>query len=222
MKKIKLLVVKFNNELSSKDISAFRGAVNSKLENPDILYHHHIGKKEYLYRYPLIQYKTINKKATIVAIDKGTEVIGQFLSLDDWDLNIGDKTDNMSISDIKANQFVIQAWDKYFNYKIRTWLPLNEKNYSDYKLLSKESEKIYFLENILRGNILSFGKGIGCLFEREIKLGITGLIREKTKVFKNTKMHAVDADFKTNVFLPNYIGLGKGVSIGFGNINTIK
>jgi len=34
-------------------------------------------------------------------------------------------------------------------------------------------------------------------------------------------MLAFNIEFKTNVFLPNFIGLGKGVSIGFGTIKQI-
>ena len=40
--------------------------------------------------------------------------------------------------------------------------------------------------------------------------------------FKDVKMTAYDLRFTCNVSLPNYIGLGKGVSHGFGTIRKIQ
>ncbi len=222
MQRVKVLVVKFDRNLTGLEIPKFRSAVIEKIANPDILFHHHKNDDKVLYKYPLIQYKTINRKAAIFCIDKGIEVVNQFLSLDNWNMRIGKEVSDISVESVKANQFIIQAWDKYFYYRISSWLALNEKNYKTYKELNKEEEKLFFLENILRGNILSFGKGINCNFEKEVKVNITELTKEKTKLFKDVKMHAIDATFKTNVFLPNYLGLGKGVSIGFGTIFTLR
>lgn len=222
MQRVKVLVVKFDRNLTGLEIPKFRSAVIEKITEPDILFHHHKNDDKVLYKYPLIQYKTINRKAAIFCIDKGIEAVNQFLSLDNWNMRIGKEITDISVESVKANQFTIQAWDKYFYYRINSWLALNEKNYAAYKELKKEGEKLFFLENILRGNILSFGKGINCKFEKEVKVNITDISREKTKLFKDIKMHAIDATFKTNVFLPNYLGLGKGVSIGFGTIFTIR
>jgi hypothetical protein len=36
--------------------------------------------------------------------------------------------------------------------------------------------------------------------------------------FKGMKMECFDAVFKTNITLPDFIGLGKGASLGFGTL----
>ena len=38
--------------------------------------------------------------------------------------------------------------------------------------------------------------------------------------FKNVNMLGFDVVFSTNVSLPQYVGLGKGVSLGFGMITN--
>ncbi|MDD2635305.1 MAG: CRISPR-associated endonuclease Cas6, partial [Bacteroidales bacterium] len=171
MKKIKSLVVCFDRELKANDIPKFRGAVLRNIKEPDIIFHNHKGEKEqYAYNYPQIQYKTINKKAAFFCVEEGVEKIHQFLNLKDWNLNIGGEAISMAIEHLKVNEFLIQAWDKYFTYYINSWLALNDKNYSTYKNLNTEDEKKFFLENILRGNILSFGKGVDCIFDKEVKV----------------------------------------------------
>ena len=223
MKKIKTLVITFDKELASKDIPKFRGAILNNIENPDILFHNHFDNSNKLnYRYPLIQYKTIDRKAALFCIANGVDVVHEFFRLPEWSININNKKIDIAVENVNVNQFVIQAWDKYFDYNIYNWLPLNEKNYRAYKELTADSEKIFFLERILRGNILSFGRGIECEFEREVKVQIIDIKKEKTLKYKDVKMHAVDAVFKTNVFLPNYVGLGKGTRIGFGVVREKK
>ncbi|MDY0141566.1 MAG: CRISPR-associated endonuclease Cas6 [Bacteroidales bacterium] len=216
MKKIKTLTVLFDKVLKPNEIPKFRGAVLGKIDQPDLLFHNHFDKEQFVYEYPKIQYKTINKKAAFFCVEEGVEIVHQFFNLKDWSLQIGSVNMNMGVDSLKVNKFLIQAWDKYFTYNINSWLALNEKNYPLYKNLKSLDEKHFFLENILRGNILSFGKGIDCIFDREVKVQIKKIKKEHPRDFKGIKMHAIDAEFKTNVFLPNYLGLGKGVSIGFG------
>jgi len=42
------------------------------------------------------------------------------------------------------------------------------------------------------------------------------VLKEKPITFKGGRRQCFDIRFKTNVFLPEYIGLGKGTSKGFG------
>lgn len=73
MNNINTLLVQFKNEISRREIPIFRGCVNSTMENANILFHNHINDDELRYRYPLIQYKQINKCASIVCIGEGTD-----------------------------------------------------------------------------------------------------------------------------------------------------
>ena len=74
------------------------------------------------------------------------------------------------------------------------------------------------LEQILKGNILSFAKGVGWNIENPIKLDILEVLDEKTTLFKKIKVIQFDIIFSCNVDLPNYIGLGKASSLGMGMV----
>lgn len=216
MKKLKLLKIVFDQEIPSRSISQFRGAIISKISKDFILFHNHIGNDGYRYNYPLIQYKSINKKAALICIEDGTEEIHELLKLNNWNIEIKSGSLKLSIDQLSANHFTIQVWDKMFNYQISDWLGLNTVNYKKYNSIDGIVEKTQFLEKILIGNMLSFAKGIGYQVDKEIKLSITEITRTKLIRYKDASLQAFDLTFKCNFFIPNYIGLGKGASSGFG------
>lgn len=215
MKKTKTLILQFKNEVSLSEIPKFRGAIIDLLTEKNILFHNHDGEK-LRYIYPLIQYKRINRKAALVCINEGTEAVGLLLNQGEFECNLGKRKVEMEIDTVKANQYLIQTWDSPFTYYLRKWLPLNQENYAEYHELEGVAEKCQFLERILKGNILSMGKGLGIHFDKEIDCKITDIETTNLLKYKNIKMMAFDMVFKTNVSLPDYIGLGKGASTGFG------
>ncbi len=218
VKKVKLLNIIFDSEIRNYEIPAFRGALIDKVGKDNILFHNHLGDNAYLYKYPLIQYKQLRNKPAIICIEHGVDEIHKYFEKDNWDLRIGDRYLSMKIFKLNMHQFTIQLWDKLFDYTIINWLGLNQENYKKYISISSLTEKIVYLERLLQANILSFAKGIDWTIDKEIELKITDITNEKIIKLKGVKVMAFDLKFKTNIFLPNYIGLGKSVSIGFGMI----
>lgn len=217
-KKERILILRFKNKIRQDEISFLRGAINELLkENSHVLFHNHEGDT-FRIAYPLIQYKRINHSASIVCINEGTEVVGLLLSLGCFKCKLGNIETELEINSVKANQFLIQTWDSSFTYRIRKWLPLNHDNYNEYLRLEGLAERAEFLERILIGNILSFGKGVGVHFDNQISCKILQIDDPKLMKYKAVKLMSFDIEFKSNVSIPNYIGLGKGTSIGFGMI----
>lgn len=222
MNHTKLLLIRFNNNLPFSKIEAFRGAIIDKLRDKDILFHNHLlDRKGYRYSYPLIQYKRINHKAAILCFDVGTESIGKFFLDSDLNLTLYGKPELFEVDNIKAYKQLIQIWDSKFHYSIRKWLALNQENYEKYSSLESVAEKSVFLEKILCANILSFAKGLNVFFDKQVMCKITQLSEPQTTSYKGTLMTIFDAEFFSNVTIPDYAGLGKGVSIGYGN-TTLK
>jgi hypothetical protein len=217
MEKQKILTIRFKNVIAQDEISLFRGAIIHTMENANILFHNHEEGK-YRYAYPLIQYKRIHKYAAIVCIGEGTEAIGAFFSSCNFDINIGNKQMKLEIDSVKAYQVITQIWDSQFSYRINKWLPLNQENYERYTSIEILAEKYAMLEKILVGNILSFAKGIGIRLEQQVVCKITDISDQYILKYKNVDMTAINARFKCNFSIPDYIGLGKGVSLGFGTV----
>jgi hypothetical protein len=219
VKKLKILKVRFDTTLKPAELSQFRGAIIHKVgwENT-ALFHNHLDDSQFAYRYPLIQYKCIKHNPAIVCIDEGVDEIHKFFSQSDWSLKIGDRQVDTKIAELNLNQFTMQVWDKPFNYHIHNWVALNEERYHDYQQLTALSDKIHLLETIRIGNIISFAKGIDWTVDKPIIVKITDISQQRNVRFKKNLMTAFDLSFQCNVFLPNHIGLGRKVSVGFGNV----
>ena len=221
MKKIRILHIEFEDEIAAREIPAFRGAIVKTAGVGNILYHNHIDNK-FRYSYPLIQYKQINRHPAIICIEEGVEEIHHFFNNKQEGLVLGGRQYELKLSSLNLNQFTMQVWDKSFHYHIRNWLPFSQENYKKYKEINDKLSQLEFLEKILTGNILSFAKGIGWHVEKEIKLRINEIKAEKVLYVKSARREAMSLNFTTNIFLPNYIGLGKNASVGFGVVKKIK
>jgi hypothetical protein len=218
----RVLVLKFENPIHQKEITLFRGAVIQAISREaNVLFHNH-QEDNYRYSYPLIQYKRINGCAAIVCINQGTEAIGQFFSECNFSFQLANRSLEMKIDSVKANQCLVQLWESMFHYRIRKWLPLNSDNYKEYIQLDGLSEKIALLEKILIGNILSFTKGLGIYLESEIKCKLTVLNEPVLVMNKGVKLMSFDIEFQSNISLPDFIGIGKNASIGYGIVTQAR
>ncbi len=222
IKKIRILQVEFDTELKRYELPAFRAAIADKAGHEHVLFHNHINDNELRHRYPLIQYKSIAGNACVTCIEEGVDDIHHFFSKPEWTVRIGEEEKHLKIQKLQVNQFVMQVWDKHFRYNLKNWLALNSENFKRYQELPGIIERVQLLEQLLTANILSFAKGIGWTVEKNIELKITHVEREKIERHKGVKLSAFDLDFSTNVFIPNYIGLGKGAGFGFGTVKQIR
>lgn len=224
---LKLLRVHFDVEIAPYEVAAFRGAIIEKVGLENDLFHNHInrnGKKDeneeqkFAYRYPRIQYKRIGKQPVILCVGEGVEEIHKFFEKKNWDIYIGKDLLEMRIAKLDLNQFEMNVSERLSSYSIRNWVALNQQSYIQYQKLDGLVEKIAFLEKKLIGNILSFAKGIDWQIKEKIELKITDLPQSQLISYKKQKLQTFNLDFKTNVFIPQYIGLGAKTSVGMGTV----
>ena len=223
MKYVRTLTVITDAEIRQSEIPLFRGAViNSLGEHPNVFFHNHLDDDKFRYSYPLIQYKRLEKKAAIVCVEEGVDIIGQFLTEVNGTLAIGERQITCNTGRIQPARILVQTWQEMFSYHISRWLPLNSKNYQLYQNLEGVVEKTMFLENILKGNLLSMLKGLNIHLEKELILKITEIGEPYLLNNKGVKMMAFNADFNCNLSIPNYLGIGKNSSIGCGIIHQLR
>ena len=219
-KQIRLLQVIFNLNINFSEIPFFRGAIIKTTRGKNNLFHNHSPEGN-IYRYPKIQYKLINGNASLLCVEEGIEGIQDFFSRTDWKLQIEKEKKEIKVENIKVHQHRVAVWENWFDYRITNWLPLNQDNYIKFKALEDLTEKISFLEKIMQSNILSFLQGIDLYVDEKIEVKIKSIRGERLMNYKDQQMQAFTLEFRTNVSLPNFIGLGKGSSVGFGVIKEI-
>jgi hypothetical protein len=82
--------------------------------------------------------------------------------------------------------------------------------------MASQVDRLLFLQKVLTGHILGMAEGIGWTIDRKIKLDILQMQQVRPVSFKKQNVLAFSLDFRTNLRLPEGIGLGKGNAVGFG------
>ncbi|SDA64289.1 hypothetical protein SAMN03080617_01508 [Algoriphagus alkaliphilus] len=218
MPSVRVIKITFDTDLKPYEIPAFRGAIIDIVGREHVIFHNHLDKDKFHYAYPLVQYKSKRRKAEIVCIQDGVDEIHNFFIKNLGGIKIGTQSRSLLVENIKINRFNVDVRDALFSYKLRDWLALNEKNFPEYQKLEGISDKVVFLEKILTGNLLSFAKGIQWTVDKNIEVKLLTLPAFKPVKHKGQSLLSFDIEFKTNVFLPPDIGLGKGASVGFGTV----
>ena len=206
-----MLRVSFDTLIKDAEVPAFRSAVIDKVGESNLLFHHHLDKSKFLYRYPLIQYKAIPHQPSIICIEHGVDEIHKYFDKRNWDIRINDRMLEMKVARLELNQFNLQVWNKHFEYSVHNWIALNQENVEKYNNLSAFTDRLLFLEKTLTGNILSFAKGVEWTVDKQIEVKILDFKEPRTVKLKTSDLVGFNVTFSTNVFLPNHIGLGKAV-----------
>ena len=193
----------FMNQFSDQKIVPF---LNGKLRNK--------------YLYPRVQVKILNEQIYIIGIKEGVNPV---LSLIDniRSFNFGNITINIEKYDIEENKDQFITTEKLLRYKFITpWIALNKSTGGKYRFLA-DQEKPLFLNQLLGKNLLFIAKELGFEIKNKIftKVSIDNLIPEK---IDENGWSAFTGEFKTNFLLPSYIGLGNGITRGFGTLFSLN
>ncbi len=202
--------------LSTRDAHKLRGYFGNLFREKSPLLHNHFESGRNRYAYPLVQYKVLNKVPYLIGLNEGAELLIE-LFLKIKEIKIEERFFPIYSKNI-VNELSEVGIDTSLNeYKFQTlWMALNQSNFNKYINLLPGKEKKDFLEKILIGNILSFYKYMNYTANERIYVKLN--FNEKETLFKNRQMIAFSGKFTSNVLLPDYIGLGKAVSRGFGTI----
>ncbi len=181
------------------------------------LLHHHLDRP--MLTYPKIQYKVLGGTPSILGIADGASVLKEI-------------SDDITELVFQQNRYVISSKVTYdqmipiapspdmIEYRfISPWLALNQENYQKWKGLYDWKEKKQFLNAILTGNLLSMAKGLNVVIEH--RLNVQSHLDHVSTRYKGVEMTAFTGSFRVNLQVPDYIGIGKGVSQGFGTIKHV-
>ena len=178
------------------------------------------GKLRNKYLYPRVQVKILNEQIYIVGIKEGINPVVSLI--DNFNsFNFGNITINIEKYDIEKNKNQFNTTEKLLRYKFITpWIALNKSTGGKYRFLT-DQEKPLFLNQLLGKNLLFIAKELGFEIKNKIftKVSIDNLIPEK---IDENGWGAFTGEFKTNFLLPSYIGLGNGITRGFGTIFSLN
>lgn len=168
------------------------------------------------FSYPRVQVKILNEQICIIGIKEGVDSV---LSLPETikELDFGNIT--FSINDFEVEtqtqQFIPSG--SVIKYSFLTpWAALNQITGDKYRSLPNK-KKISYLNKLLGFNLNFLAKEMGVCVDNGIytKVKIPNLY---PKAIDDNKWKSFKGEFKTNIVLPNYIGIGNGITRGYGTI----
>ena len=131
--------------------------------------------------------------------------------------DFGNITFEIQNTDIEQGDQQFIPTDPLLRYKFITpWVALNQMTGGKYRFLTNQ-EKPSFLNRLLGQNIIFIAKEVGVNLNNKVftKVKVSSLF---PKPVDDNKWGAFMGEFQTNFVLPNYIGVGNGITRGYGTI----
>jgi len=195
-----------------------RGFFATKFTEYTELHQHDADK--FIYRYPVVQYKMINNVPHVIGINEGAEVLKQIY--DEYDeIRLGENTYQIVERGITVKDEEFGISGKIHTYEFVTpWLALNQENYRKFYSLKGKTERDEFVRKILIGNIISMSKSLDYDVPGTIKCDTN--VRFRKDRLKDVSVMVFTGIFHANFIIPDYLGIGKSVSRGFGAVKQIR
>ena len=166
--------------------------------------------------YPRVQVKILNEQIYIIGIQEGVAPVLSLL--ENFDIfDFGNITFKVQSSDIEKGEKQFILTDRLIRYRFITpWVALNQMTGEKYRNLPNE-EKQSYLNRLIGQNIVFLAKELGAKPSNKVysKVKLSSLF---PKPVDENKWGSFTGEFKTNYLLPSYIGLGNGITRGYGTI----
>ncbi len=174
------------------------------------------GSKRDKFLYPRVQVKILDEQIYLIGIDEGVSPVLE-ISEKIEKLDFGNITFQIQDRDISQckNEFI--SSNQLIDYEFLTpWVALNNMTGKKYRKL-EDSYKHSYLTKLIGQNIIFIAKELNLDLGKEIyiKLELSSLIAQK---IDEKNWGSFKGTFTTNCILPNYIGLGNGITRGLGTI----
>ena len=189
------------------------------------LFHNHYpdGKSIYRSKGAPFQFKVINNEVFILAINEGVEFAESFQWPNEIQMPLG-KTGlviELVLASKSQRHATFQPIESQCYRNISPYIALNQEKYKAYLTLS-EKDRRTCIENGLANHILTAAKWCWITVDKKEHLIKTRLIQMKAgqplKIKDELFFTPFDVMFECNTDIPDYIGIGRFVSRGYGTV----
>lgn len=172
------------------------------------------------FSYPRVQVKILDEQIYIIGVNEGVEPV---LAIPDKikELDFGNITFEISDFEIKTSTQQFIPSGSVISYSFLTpWAALNHVTANKYRS-TPYRKKVSYLNKLLGSNLIFLAKEMGISMEKGLYIKVK-IPKLHPKSIDDNKWKAFKGDFKTNILLPSYIGLGNGITRGYGTIRCLS
>lgn len=197
-----------------EDANKLKGYI-AKLFREYPIFHNHYGNR-CMFTDSRVHYMVVGRVGYILGIEEGAEAIKMLSDISELHLENSIYKVRPTFCD---KEEIIIPTKEFIQYDLVSyWLPYNSENYEIFKTLKDRTEKKFFVNNMLRNNIISMCKGYGLdVDKRKHTIYVHSRLKESMSFYKVPRTSYI-GEFRTNMILPDFFGLGEKVSAGFGVI----
>lgn len=212
---LNVTVLRLNTGKKVREPASYLRGFFAKHYGDNPIFHHHL-EEGLIYTYPKVQYKIIEGVPIVVGIgDGGITLLSICGEIDT--LNLGGNVYKVNGLDVSRKSLKYGGIGNKIQYRFVTpWLGLNASNYRKFKENDDWGERKTLLNRILVGNLLSMSKGFDYVVEKRLEAHSHFDI--DTVEYKGIPHIGFTGEFVVNFLIPDLMGLGMGVSQGFGTV----
>ncbi|MFQ6613642.1 MAG: CRISPR-associated endonuclease Cas6 [Fidelibacterota bacterium] len=174
------------------------------------------GRYRDRFLYPRVQIKILNEQIYMVGVGEGVAAISAIARKMEI-LDFGNITFQVLDVDIEEHDDHLHPTNRLIRYRFITpWVALNQMTGSRYRFLNNP-ERVSFLNRLLGQNIVFIAREMGLDLTDKVytKVSLSTLF---PKPVDENAWGAFFGEFRTNFILPNYLGVGNGITRGYGAI----
>jgi hypothetical protein len=172
-----------------------------------------------VHRYPPVQVKLVKKTFIVLGLGQGAGFLHD-LSQDQPTLGSGADTCRISTRDrvIRQEPFGTSASSRVYEFQT-PWLALNQQHAKKFYELKGKPARDAFMQRLLSTQLNSLAKSLDCPIT--VPISCTAKVRFLRERAGDENRIVFLGKFQTNLCIPDYFGIGRSVSLGYGTIKRI-
>jgi len=172
-----------------------------------------------IHRYQALQCKYVKNDLMVIGLSQGAGLLLQLAEGRDTILTgVNACTISRRDSAIRNGEFGITGSPHLYEF-LTPWLALNQQNAKKFYDLKGKPERDAFMQKLLLGHLNTLAKSLD--YKPPIPISCEPKVRFRRDRIDNENVIVFLGKFRTNLSIPDFLGIGQSVSRGFGTIRGI-
>jgi hypothetical protein len=173
----------------------------------------------FIHRYPVLQCKQVRQNLIVTGISQGADCLCQ-LTRDQKVLGAGESSCRITARDPAIRSELFGITDTTDVYEFQTpWFALNQQHAKKFYDLNGKPQRDAFMQKILTTQLTSLAKSLD--YDITVPITCEAKVRFLHERIDLENVMVFLGKFRTNLRIPDYLGIGRSVSLGYGTIKRI-